>query len=125
MVCLRPIRAYCRHLGLKTHRIVHQPQHHLTTKPLGLSIYLLFFTGSPVNGSAYSFNAIWSYSKSSFIWFWIYSCIFFAFSLQYPHNIPCTRNVCSHIYISGLHVSQISSVCFFLSDTQQSMKRSF
>ncbi len=27
--------------------------------------FLLLFTGSPVNGSIYSFNDIWSYSKSS------------------------------------------------------------
>ena len=43
------------------------------------SSYLLCFTSSPVNGSIYSLSVIWSYSKSSFIWLWIYSCIFFAF----------------------------------------------
>ena len=30
------------------------------------SSYLPCFTGSPVNGAIYSFNVIWSYSKSSF-----------------------------------------------------------
>ena len=42
-------------------------------------LYLPFCIGSPVNGSMYSFNVIWSYSKSSFNWFRIYSSIFFAF----------------------------------------------
>ena len=37
--------------------------------------FLFFFTGSPVNGSIYSTNDIWSYSKSSFSWFWIYALI--------------------------------------------------
>ena len=35
--------------------------------------YLLCFTGSPVNGSIYSFNVIWSYSQSDCIWFLMYS----------------------------------------------------
>ena len=39
--------------------------------------YLFWFTGSPVNGSIYSFSVIWSYSKSFCNWFWIYSCISF------------------------------------------------
>ena len=44
------------------------------------AFYLLcFFTGSPVNGSIYSTNDIWSYYKSSFSWFWIYSLIFAVF----------------------------------------------
>jgi hypothetical protein len=43
------------------------------------SSYFFCFTGSPVNGSIYSLSVIWSYSQSSFNWFWIYSCTFFAF----------------------------------------------
>ena len=41
--------------------------------------YLLLFTGSPVNGSMYSFSDIWSAILSSANWFRIYSAITFLF----------------------------------------------
>ena len=66
----------------------------------------------PVNGSMYSLREIWSLSKSSSNWFWIYSWIIFAFSLPYPQSIYGTRNSCSRIYISDLRANRRSSVHF-------------
>lgn len=65
----------------------------------------------------YSFNVIWSYSRSSCSWFLTYSSIFFAFFLLYQHNIPYTRSVGFHIYISNWHAVQISSTNFSLLNT--------
>ena len=50
-------------------------------------------------GSIYSFRVLWSYSRSSFSWFWIYSWIFFAFSLLHLHNNLYTKNNDCHTCI--------------------------
>ena len=76
--------------------------------------YCFFPTGSPVNGSIYSFIFILSAIISSVILFFIYSSIFFVFSLLYLQNILCTKNACSHTYTSNLHVCRISLVNFSL-----------
>lgn len=65
LVILMTLGCY-RHWGLKTHRKDSPAATSSTCLALKGSFYLLVFTGSPVNGSIYSFSVILSYSKSSF-----------------------------------------------------------
>ena len=75
----RPIRALYLRLSLKTHRKFANCTSFTCLAPWAYFFLLLFITGSPVNGSIYSFILIWSYNISSFSWFLMYSSIFFAF----------------------------------------------
>ena len=91
---------------------VRQP-HYCHRLPLKVFFYALF-TGSSVNGSMYSFNDIWSYSKSSCNWFRTYSSIFFAFlptvSTKYPLHQKCRF---PYLYFK-FAAFQISLTNFFL-----------
>lgn len=96
-------------------------EHLLQIAPKG-SFYLFSFTGSPANGSTYSFMFNLSARISSCILFCIYASIFLHFSLLYLHNIPYTRNIYFHICTSNLHVGRISSMNFFPSNILLSMQ---
>ena len=108
----RPIRAHSLCWSLKTHRKVRQPQHQLLAKPLGLITFSLI-TGSPVNGSIYSFIDIWSYSKSSFNWFRIYSSIFFAFFSYCINIISSTSKMSISIFIFEIRMPFKYHKCAF------------
>ena len=89
-----------------SHNIIYLPS------PTGLLLFA-WFTGSPVNGSIYSLSIIWSYSISSFNWFWIYSCIFFAFlptvSTWYPRH---PKYLFPYLYFKFTCLSNIINVLF-------------
>lgn len=92
---------------------IRQLQLFLLTAPHAGLFYCFFPTGSPVNGSIYSFIFILSAIISSVIWF-LYTPLFsLCFFLLYLQNILCTKNAYSHTYTSNLHVCRISLVNFF------------
>ena len=86
-----------------------------------LSLLFLFFdlpsfSGSPVNGSIYSFMLICSHICSSVNWFCMYFCIAVLFRptvfTKYPLHQKCRFPYL--YYISNLQTCRISSARFFL-----------
>ena len=64
---LCPYKGLLLALSLKTRRNSSPAATSFTCQALKGLFYLLCFTGSPVNGSIYSFKVIWSYSQSDCI----------------------------------------------------------
>ena len=75
------------------------PQHHSVLSSMSLH-YLFFFTSSPINGSIYYFSDINHTHNLLLIDFEYIPVFSLHFYLQYSHNILCTKNVYSQIFLA-------------------------